>query len=418
MNIQELRETQAKFQILIDNLIENKKSLYKLRDDFAKYYNETRILNMPLDTYVLGKSHTDVKFHFCYTTERSLDRLGRIIGSKADKFGVYYGKTKSENEYKYRFTKKWGNSKEEVFINIKHSIVELIEAGKKRDLKTLAKNKISPMFKGKILNVYYPEEYLNVFSDEHLDYFLVLFNLDNPKLIMSNSVYKREALKDFKNSDEIMKDWPMDIFADFLYKYFHPKLNKEKDFKINKKLDDDYGDQQFPSEYLAEWEDLEMMQGEPIKKVKSKEVPKDNPDYEKEARKLKKLGDRGEKIVIEMEQKRLTELGFPALAEKVEKAKYDYLGYDILSYETNGDERYIEVKATRAKVGTANFFLSSNELETAEELPNYYIYMVYDITSKNPKIWIIDNPFNPENDKVVKTPVSYRVIIEAKKREY
>jgi len=145
---------------------------------------------------------------------------------------------------------------------------------------------------------------------------------------------------------------------------------------------------------------------------------KDNPDYEKEARKLKKLGDRGEKIVIEMEQKRLTELGFPALAEKVEKAKYDYLGYDILSYETNGDERYIEVKATRAKVGTANFFLSSNELETAEELPNYYIYMVYDITSKNPKIWIIDNPFNPENDKVVKTPVSYRVIIEAKKREY
>jgi len=416
MNIQELRETQAKFQILIDNLLENKKSIYKLRDDFAKYYTETRILNMPIDTYVLGKSHTDVKFHFCYTIERSLDRLGRIVGSTAFKFGVYYGVTKSDKIEKYRYTDKFGKSKEEALENVKNEIIRLIEAGKKKDLKAIAQNKISPMFKGKILNVYYPEEYLNVFSEEHLNHFLVLFNLDNPRLINSDSVYKRDALKVYKNEDEIMKEWPMDIFSDFLYKYFHPKPKKQKGITINKKLQDDYGEQQFPTEYTAEWEDLEMMPGEPVKKTKGKKAPNDNPDYEKEARKLKKLGDRGEKIVIEMEQKRLTELGFPALAEKVEKAKYDYLGYDILSYETNGDERYIEVKATRSKVGTANFFLSSNELETAEELPNYYIYMVYDITSKNPKIWIIDNPFNPENDKVVKTPVSYRVVIKAKKK--
>ena len=92
--------------------------------------------------------------------------------------------------------------------------------------------------------------------------------------------------------------------------------------------------------------------------------------------------------------------------------KSDSLGYDILSFEEDGKERYIEVKATRSKVGNANFFLTINEFKTAQEKENYYIYLVYDILSKEPKIWIIGNPFNPENNNINLEPINFKVSIK------
>ena len=40
--------------------------------------------------------------------------------------------------------------------------------------------------------------------------------------------------------------------------------------------------------------------------------------------------------------------------------------------------------------------------------------MVYDILSQSPKIWVIDNPFNPVNPKVKKIPISYQIEIQVK----
>ncbi|UFK97709.1 DUF3883 domain-containing protein [Kaistella faecalis] len=414
MNIDELREHQAGLEKNMDSIKDDRKALYKIRDSFAKYYTQERIEKMPLDDYVLGKKHPDDKFNFCYTLERQLDGLGRIVGSTAQKLGIYYGVTKSDKTYKYRYTKKFGETEVEAFSNIKQAIIELINFGKEENLPGIVKNKISPMFKGKILCTYFPNRYLDVFADEHLTYFLVQLNLDTPELLQSNPVYKREALIAFKNEDPVMKEWPLDIFSHFLYNYYPKRPTvKEPKNKPNKILDE-YLTPEFPAEYQTEWVQLEMQDPGEVSKKGTKPRGGGNPDYEKEARKLKRLGDRGEKLVMEMEIKRLQNLNLPALAAKVKKAEFDYLGYDIQSFETNGETRYIEVKATRSKVGTANFFLSENELTKAEELKNYYIYMVYDILSTKPKIWVIDNPFNPENDKVVKTPVSYRVMVKAK----
>lgn len=136
------------------------------------------------------------------------------------------------------------------------------------------------------------------------------------------------------------------------------------------------------------------------------------PDYEKINRLNKKLGDRGEKVVLDFERERLKKSSNFDLAKKVDRVslKSDSLSYDILSFEQNGKERYIEVKATRSKVGDANFFLPINELNTAKE--NYYIYLVYDILSKEPKIWIINNPFSPENKNVNLEAINYKVSIK------
>lgn len=50
---------------------------------------------------------------------------------------------------------------------------------KNNDFEILKKNPISPMYKGKILSVYYPDDFLNIFSAKHLNYFINIFGLDN-----------------------------------------------------------------------------------------------------------------------------------------------------------------------------------------------------------------------------------------------
>lgn len=412
MNIHDLREAQVHFESQIETLLKNKKDLYSLRDSFTDFYGKTRIKGMTLNQYAIGNDLPKIGYNFCYTIERGLDGLGRIIGATSSKFGVYYGKTKSDPIKKYRFTKKFGSSVNEAFFSIKKSIIELLEFGESGDLEGIVENRLSSMFKGKILSTYFPDRYLNLFSDYHLEYFLVQLNLDNEDLIWSDAVYKREALLEFKLRDEIMKDWPLDIFTDFLYNVYPGKPMPEGE---KRPLDDkliDYRTPNFPSVIDPKWINLKIKPAKNPLVSKKESTSTGNPDYELEARKLKKIGDRGEKIVLEMEKKRLTDLGLPKLASRVEKAKFDHLGYDIKSFESNGESRFIEVKSTTSKVGDANFFLSSNELNKAMELENYYIYMVYDITSKTPKIWIIENPFNPENENVFKEPVSYRVKIQ------
>ena len=120
---------------------------------------------------------------------------------------------------------------------------------------------------------------------------------------------------------------------------------------------------------------------------------------------------------MDLEAKRLKGVGRPDLIKRIKRVSLesDSYGYDIHSFENNGTNRFIEVKATRASVGNANFFLTANELKTAMQNDNYFIYMVYDIMSESPKVWSIKNPFNPENKNVVKTSINYRVTINAQR---
>ncbi len=412
MDLQELREAQARFELKMDGILSEKKELYALRDDFAKYFNPERLQNMSIEQYALGHELPKKGYNFCYTIERKLDGLGRILGARSDKFGIYYGKTKSDQTYNYRFTKRFGSNKDEAFRNVKEALAKLIKAGKLENIERIVKNPLSPMFKGKVLSTFFPERYLNVFSDEHLEYFLVQLNLDTDNLIRKDAVLKREALVAFKNSDKVMKNWSLDLFMSFLYSEYPGRPPKEN--ANNEDALADFREPKFPSTYHAEFIDLEFGDTPESLGKRIGKKPKKNPDYEKEAKLQKRLGNRGEKIVIELEKAYLTSLGRNDLAGKVQKTKFDYIGYDIDSFEPDGTPKQIEVKATKSGLGQANFFLSSNELAKSQELKNYYVYMVYGILTQTPKVWRIPNPFKPENKKVVKTPISYRVQINIK----
>lgn len=103
-------------------------------------------------------------------------------------------------------------------------------------------------------------------------------------------------------------------------------------------------------------------------------------DYvEREARN-RSLGEAGEHFVMSYEQWRLAHLGLGQLADKVKHVAQEYgdgLGYDVLSFESDGRERYIEVKTTAHEAVTP-FFVSANEVAFARAASEQFrLYRLY-----------------------------------------
>jgi len=111
---------------------------------------------------------------------------------------------------------------------------------------------------------------------------------------------------------------------------------------------------------------------------------------EREARN-RSLGSAGESFIINYERARLIHAGKEVLATKIEhtsKVRGDYEGYDILSYEANGGERFIEVKTTKYGSETP-FFVSRNEVATSERLaPQYQVYRLFSFR-KAPRLYTL-----------------------------
>jgi Domain of unknown function (DUF3883) len=133
------------------------------------------------------------------------------------------------------------------------------------------------------------------------------------------------------------------------------------------------------------------------------------PDYEHQSRQRRRIGDRGEQIVLLLERRRLTQAGKRALANKVERVseKDDRLGYDIISFEEDGAHRYIEVKATSGINLGGGFFLSNTERQKAATLSNYHIYFVFLALTANPRVLPV--PGSSVNEDFVLEPILFVV---------
>lgn len=127
---------------------------------------------------------------------------------------------------------------------------------------------------------------------------------------------------------------------------------------------------------------------------------------EREARNAS-LGAAGEKFVLEVEHRRLWEAGKRKLAEKVEHVaatRGDGLGYDIMSFETDGRGRFIEVKTTSFGSRTP-FFASSGEVFVSEELAEkYQLYRVFKFR-ESPKVFMLGGSLR---QSCALDPVQYR----------
>jgi len=107
-------------------------------------------------------------------------------------------------------------------------------------------------------------------------------------------------------------------------------------------------------------------------------------NYLEKEQSIKALGLYGEEIVIEYEKWNLIRLGKDRLADKIKwisKEEGDGAGFDILSKNLNGTDKYIEVKTTRLGKETP-FFFSSNELQFSINKATYYhLYRLFNVES-------------------------------------
>ena len=108
-------------------------------------------------------------------------------------------------------------------------------------------------------------------------------------------------------------------------------------------------------------------------------------DYLERESRNRSLGNAGELLVMEYEARRLSEAGAKHLSDRIEhvsRTRGDGIGYDIMSYDANGKERFIEVKTTAYDAETP-FFISPNEVSfSSERAEQFHLYRLFSFRKK------------------------------------
>lgn len=106
------------------------------------------------------------------------------------------------------------------------------------------------------------------------------------------------------------------------------------------------------------------------------------------------LGKAGEALIVDFERRRLEALERKDLASKVRwvaQEDGDGAGYDIHSFDRQGNDRLIEVKTTQGARSTP-FFVTRNELSLAQERPQHFrLYRLYEV-AKAPRLFKLKPP--------------------------
>jgi hypothetical protein len=102
----------------------------------------------------------------------------------------------------------------------------------------------------------------------------------------------------------------------------------------------------------------------------------------------------GELLVMEYEARRLHEKGAKRFADRIEhvsQVRGDGTGYDILSFDADGRERFIEVKTT-AYMAETPFFITPNEVEfSSEQSRQFHLYRLFAFRKK-PQMFVLTGP--------------------------
>jgi hypothetical protein len=309
------------------------------RGAFLKAFPIRRLAGMTIDQYVIGLQSPT----FCSYVEAKTRYWAAIQGSPAFKFGLYYGKTKSDPDKRYHPTRKFGRNAEEAFAAVKAALLELVHEGAKSkpEFAAIDANPLSQMFKAKILSLYFPDRFLAVCSTEHLE--LLAGETDLPDNLHRSEIQNR--LLDVKADNPITRAWSNTKFMRFLYDTYVPKKSKKPgaDKKPRKK-----------THRKVNFEDIQAQRGA--------------------------IGKKAESFALQWEKDRLNGAGLAHLIDHIDdRTDRPSYGYDFLSHTSVKKPRYIEVKSISKRRGQHQFFLSDNERTVScspEHRNAYYFYLV------------------------------------------
>jgi uncharacterized protein DUF3883 len=308
------------------------------RGAFLRAFPMNRLKHLTLGDYVMGKGTPS----FCTYVEAKTKPWANILGATAIKFGIYFGKTKSDATMRYRFQKQF-NTKEQAFASVKQNLLDLIEAGRSQRFSGIDEIRISQTFKGKILSLYFPELYLNVCSEEHIEALSMELSISD-NLPVSE---QQHLLLQAKLENNITKSWSNPKFMTFLYNTYVRAANEQKHVSA-------------------------------LRKKHHRKV-----DIDEMLENRKRIGELSEAYALKWEKDRLLGAGHKKLVKLIKDCRNTPgCGYDFLSHTEPGKERLIEVKSA-GRIRTASgyrFFLSETEHKTSRTAhlrDSYYFYLVF-----------------------------------------
>ncbi|MFD2969314.1 McrB family protein [Sphingobacterium bambusae] len=144
---------------------------YQLIEDFKYEWPLERIKNMTLQEYSNRQKNS-----FCYWLEAKVDKLGSIWGGSSFKFGIYEKDQKHKNyvsdgrrsDAEYAWYAKYGESREEVFDNIRVMLVTIVEAAIAHRFEDIDGIQLSDTLKWKLAFIYSDFKLLNIFKKQKL----------------------------------------------------------------------------------------------------------------------------------------------------------------------------------------------------------------------------------------------------------
>ena len=241
--------------------IQKEEILEPERKRFVADYPIERIKTLTKEEYVCGRKKAGYKDYrtFCYRIEVELEKLGNMQGNTAKKFGIYL----SDKTGQYEMSSKFGSEPDEVFSNVRDSIVSLLDAARAENFKAIEENRLPNIFKYKIIATYYPNRYLPVFNEKHIETFLSDLGIQYSK--KETFLDKEEKLRLYKENNPAMKDWSLFVFVRFLYQYFADQKLKTG-YVPNKQKQDD---EAYPAKYKS---GIAITKGQWLEMLKDKSI--------------------------------------------------------------------------------------------------------------------------------------------------
>jgi len=363
------------------------------RKEFCERFSVSKLPSLRIDDYVLGVQN---KSSFSYMLERESllqGGYGSIRGGTSDRFGIYFGRTKTNRAHEYRISNRYNRGTlDESFKFLKRNLISLINAINNNDILELQFNMFSDGIKFKTAMLFKPCEHMSIYSSEHLNNILDLFDMSlikNYSVFTKNiAILKLKTLVDPKLENVHFSDF---LYSNDLYCAAIYGRDKISDIFINQTIT------------KIEFNDLFNKKRNPSPQNRiNEQIDSDQINLKKT-----KQGAIAEELVFEYEKNRLSN-EYPGFPQRVSLTDSS-LGYDIHSKNSDGTEKYIEVKS-KVSGGPTNvdFFITKNEYEKLKANPsNYSIYFVYSL-SENPKFFEIKFSHIKDLEKEV---VAYRFFL-------
>lgn len=310
------------------------------RGEFLEKFPLAQLGSLRLQDYVIGTQQAT----FCAYVEAKTWQWANIRGATALKFGIYHGRTKSDARRTYRFQEQFGDTPQQAFRAIKAELLQLVKLGSARTLNYAVIDgvKLSPMFRAKILSLYFPQRFINICSAEHLRQFAGHLGLPQD---LPASQHRHQILR-MKLANPRCARWSNPKFMAYLYQtYLRAEAPAAK------------AQRQLP------------------------ERPSRPVDFEQIQKDRNRIGKLAEEFALRWEKRRLSAAGMDKQVGRIrDRTAYPRDGYDFLSFSSPSQRRYIEVKAVRQTApGVWRFFLSENEYVKSRDNAmqgHYFFYMI------------------------------------------